>query len=94
MHKVVSEAELLQASLAGSKEAFGTIVEQYQSLICAITYSGTGDFAKSEELAQETFLRAWKELRQLKDLGRFRAWLCTIARNLARKSPAAPAARS
>jgi len=83
---VASEAELLQASLAGSKEAFGTIVEQYQSLICAITYSGTGDFAKSEELAQETFLRAWKELRQLKDFGRFRAWVCTIARNLARKS--------
>jgi RNA polymerase sigma factor (sigma-70 family) len=86
VQEVASEAELLQASLAGSKEAFGTIVEQYQSLICAITYSGTGDFAKSEELAQETFFRAWKELRQLKDLGRFRAWLCTIARNLARKS--------
>jgi len=83
---VVSEAELLQASLAGSKEAFGTIVERYQSLICAITYSATGDFAKSEELAQETFLSAWKELRQVKDLGRFSGWLCTIARNLARKS--------
>lgn len=83
---MTGEAELLQASLAGSKDAFGRIVKQYQSLICAITYSGTGDFAKSEELAQETFLRAWKELRQLRDLGRFRAWLCTIARNLASKS--------
>jgi len=83
---VTSEAELLQASLGGSKEAFGTIVERYQSLICAITYSGTGDFGKSEELAQETFIRAWKELRQVKDMDRFSGWLCTIARNLVRKS--------
>ena len=84
--KVASEAELLQASLGGSKEAFGTIVERYQSLICAITYGGTCDFGKSEELAQEIFIKAWKGLHQLRDLGRFRVWLCTIARNLVRKS--------
>jgi DNA-directed RNA polymerase specialized sigma24 family protein len=74
---ITSEAELLQASLAGRKEAFSVIVERYQSLICGIAYSGSGNIAKSEELAQETFIRAWKQLRQLKDLGSFRAWLCT-----------------
>ena len=82
MHEMASENELLRASLAGSKEAFGAIVQRYQSLICGITYSATGDLAKSQELAQETFLRAWKGLARLKDLNKFRAWLCTIARNL------------
>ena len=86
MQKVMSEARLLEASLAGNKEAFGTIVQRYQSLICGIAYSATGDFAKSEELAQETFINAWKGLRQLKDLGKFRAWLCTIARNVVSRS--------
>jgi RNA polymerase sigma factor (sigma-70 family) len=86
VQSTVSENELLQASLAGSKEAFGTIVQRYQSLVCAITYTATGDMGKSEELAQETFIRAWKSLRQLKDLSRFRNWLCTIARNLVSKS--------
>jgi len=86
MQNLISEARLLEASLAGNKEAFGTIVQQYQSLICGITYSATGDFAKSEELAQETFIRAWKGLRQLKDLSKFRAWLCTIARNVVSRS--------
>ncbi len=81
-----SEGELLQASVAGNKDAFGVVVHRYQSLICAITYSATGDIGKSEELAQETFLRAWRGLRQLDDLGRFRAWLCTIARNLVHQS--------
>ena len=86
MHETTSETGLLQASLAGSTEAFGTIVQRYQSLICGITYSATGDFAKSQELAQETFINAWKGLGQLKDMGKFCSWLCTIARNLVSKS--------
>jgi RNA polymerase sigma factor (sigma-70 family) len=86
MHKMTSEAELLEASLAGSRESFGTIVERYQSLICGITYSATGDVSSSEELAQETFIRAWKGLAGLNEPGKFRAWLCTIARNVVKTS--------
>ena len=86
MQNSTSETELLQASLAGSTEAFGTIVHRYQSLICGITYSATGDFGRSQELAQETFIRAWKGLSQLKDLDKFRVWLCVIARNLIKRS--------
>lgn len=86
MSNMAGDSELLQASLAGDKEAFGAVVQRYQSLVCAIAYSATGDFARSEELAQETFLRVWKHLRQLEDLSHFRAWLCTIARNLISQS--------
>jgi RNA polymerase sigma factor (sigma-70 family) len=86
MDDVVSESELLRASLAGSKEAFGVVVQRYQSLVCALAYSATGDIGKSEELAQETFLRVWRSLPQLEELGHFRAWLCTIARNLISQS--------
>ena len=82
MQKISNETELLQASIGGSREAFGSIVERYQSLICGITYSATGDLSKSEELAQETFIRAWKGLGGLKEAGKFRGWLCTIARNV------------
>lgn len=86
METTTNEIELLHKSLTGNKEAFGIIVENYKSLICSITYAATGDFARSEELAQETFVIAWKELRQLKKLSKFRAWLCKIARNLAKKT--------
>jgi len=86
MSNLAGDTELLQASLAGSKEAFEAIVQRYQSLVCAIAYSATGDIGRSEELAQESFLRAWKNLRQLQDLNSFRTWLCTIVRNLASQS--------
>ena len=86
MQNNTSEIQLLQASLAGNTDAFGQIVKRYQALVCGITYSATGNFAESEELAQETFIRAWKGLSQLKDQYSFRAWLCTIARNLVKGS--------
>lgn len=86
MQDTITETELLRASLAGSKDAFGRIVEHYQPLICAITYSATGDFGRSRQLAQETFIRAYKSLAQLRDLEKFHAYLCRIARNLVDKS--------
>ncbi|MBN2130118.1 MAG: sigma-70 family RNA polymerase sigma factor [Sedimentisphaerales bacterium] len=75
------EMQLLQASLAGDRNAFEKIVAKYQSTICAITLSGTGRLDASEELAQETFVNAWEHLDQLRDLRGFRSWLYSIARN-------------
>lgn len=75
------EIAWLKASLRGDTAAFERIVAQYQSLVCSITLGATGRLEASEELAQETFLRAWKSLGQLKELDKFRSWLCTIARN-------------
>ena len=75
------EVKLLEQCLKGKLKAFEAIVTNYQDLICAITYSGTTDVQQSEELAHETFINAWKNLSQLKDLSRFRPWLCSIARN-------------
>ncbi|HNS21090.1 MAG TPA: sigma-70 family RNA polymerase sigma factor [Sedimentisphaerales bacterium] len=75
------DIELLRASLQGSSKAFGVLVGRYQSLVCAITYSATGSVERSEELAQEVFLRAWRSLSQLQDLNKFRGWLCSIARS-------------
>lgn len=78
------EKKLVQASLATDSRSFEQLVEKYQAMVCAITFSATGRLDTSEELAQETFLRAWKNLAQLKDIDKFRFWLCGIARNLIR----------
>ena len=76
------DAELVNASLAGDREAFGQIVSRYQSLVCSLAYSATGSLSQSEDLAQETFFAAWKHLPELREPAKLRAWLCGIARNL------------
>ncbi|HKB37313.1 MAG TPA: sigma-70 family RNA polymerase sigma factor, partial [Gemmataceae bacterium] len=79
----MSDAQLWQRSGEGDREAFGRIVERYQSLICSLAYSACGNLAASEDLAQETFLAAWRKLGELREPARLRAWLCGIVRNLA-----------
>src|SRR5262249_2293473 len=75
--------QLCQRSREGDREAFGRIVERYQSLICSLAYSACGNLAGSEDLAQETFIAAWKQLGELREAARLRAWLCGIVRTLA-----------
>ena len=77
-----SDVELVSASLSGDRDAFGQIVARYQSLVCSLAYSATGSLSQSEDLAQETFVTAWKQLAGLREPEKLRAWLCGIARNL------------
>jgi RNA polymerase sigma factor (sigma-70 family) len=82
----MTDTELVEASRRGERSAFGQLVERYQGVVCAVTYSGTRNRALSEDVAQDTFVAAWRQLGQLRDVGQLRAWLCGIARNLARKA--------
>ncbi len=77
-----SDANLVTESLTGNREAFGQIVARYQTLVCSLAYSGTGSLSQSEDLAQETFVAAWKQLGSLREPPKLRSWLCQIARNL------------
>jgi RNA polymerase sigma factor (sigma-70 family) len=77
-----SDAELVTGSLTGNREAFSQIVTRYQTLICSLAYSGTGSLSQSEDLAQETFVAAWRQLGNLREPHKLRSWLCQIARNL------------
>lgn len=91
MNTVMNAAELddrrlVELHLCGDRGAFRQIVERYQSLVCALTLSACGNLARSEDLAQEVFIAAWKQLPQLREPDKLRAWLCGIARNLVRNA--------
>ncbi len=77
-----SDASLVAESLTGNRDAFGQIVARYQTLVCSLAYSATGNLNQSEDLAQDTFLAAWKQLAGLREPHKLRSWLCGIARNL------------
>lgn len=80
------DAQLVSESLAGNRDAFREIVERHQSLICSLAYSATGSVSQSEDLAQETFIAAWKDLASLREPAKLRAWLCSIVRCLIAKN--------
>ena len=84
--KELSDTELVSRSLAGDRDAFSHIVSRYQTLICSLAYSRIGNLGQSEDVAQETFITAWKHLRLLREPERLRSWLCGIGRNRIYKS--------
>lgn len=49
--------------------------------VMALTYRMTGDREAAEDLAQETFVRAWSEIEQYKGAGPVRSWIWKIAAN-------------
>jgi RNA polymerase sigma-70 factor (ECF subfamily) len=81
-----SDAALLEASRRGEHAAFGEIVERYQRLVSAVSYARTRDRTLSDDVTQDTFLAAWRQLDQVREPRRLGAWLCGIARNRARRA--------
>lgn len=81
-----NDADLVSESLGGHRDAFARIIERYQSLICSLAYCATGRLTQSEDLAQETFVTAWKHLPELREPAKLRPWLCGIARCLIGKA--------
>ncbi len=79
----VEEIKLLtQCVLADNRDAFGRLVEAYRSDIMRFFLNLTlGDAALSDDLAQETFIKAYLSIRSFKGLSRFRTWLYRIAYN-------------
>src|SRR5207237_3369735 len=76
-----TDVDLVIASRRGDRNAFGQIVRKYQALIAGLIYSSCGDLNTSEDVAQETFLAAWKSLSGLREPSKLPAWLCQIARH-------------
>jgi RNA polymerase sigma factor (sigma-70 family) len=84
--EATTDMELVGRTLDGDTDAFEHIVSRYQSLICSLAYSATGRLGQSQDLAQETFITAWKHLRLLHERDKLRAWLCGIARRIIGKA--------
>jgi RNA polymerase sigma factor (sigma-70 family) len=81
----INDAELVAESLNGNRDAFRLIVERYQTLVSSLAYCATGNVSRSEDLAQETFVSAWKQLAELREPAKLRPWLCSIARSFISK---------
>jgi RNA polymerase sigma-70 factor (ECF subfamily) len=73
----------IERTLAGDVEAFSTLVERYRSLVFAVTLKILRNRHDAEDLAQESFVKAFCSLSSFKREAKFSTWLCQIAYNTA-----------
>jgi len=73
------ERELIAAARNGSSAAFAALVRAHQHRVRGFLWRASGNQADADDLAQETFLSAWLQLRNYRQEARFATWLCAIA---------------
>ena len=78
--------DLIARARRGDEEAFRLIFERYTRPVISFIFYMVNDRALAEELAQETFVRAYKSLSALRDETKLSTWLFGIAKNVARES--------
>jgi RNA polymerase sigma-70 factor (ECF subfamily) len=75
------DAQLVARSLKHDHEAFGQLIDRHVSAIVNLGYRMIGNRAEAEDLAQETFLAAYKALSTFRADSKFSTWLYRIAAN-------------
>lgn len=83
--QIAALSEVVELARLGDAGAFAALFHQYNAPICAYLARMVGNDETGRDLAQETFLRAWRSLPALTgDSFKFKSWLYRIATNLAR----------
>ncbi len=73
------ESRWLKRAIGGDEAAFAQLVEAYQKPVYNLCYRMLGDPFEAEDAAQETFLKAFRNLRRYDPERPFRTWLLSIA---------------
>ncbi len=79
----LDEITLIQRAIHGDEAAWEPLMQAHQQAVFRLCYLLLGDPDDAEDVAQETFLRAWNHLKRFDSTRPFRPWLLSIASNLA-----------
>jgi RNA polymerase sigma-70 factor (ECF subfamily) len=77
-----TDQALVTACLAGDKGAFDEIVQRHQRTVYQVCFRFTNNHEDASDLVQETFVRAWKGLRNFKGHAALSTWLYRVAVNV------------
>jgi RNA polymerase sigma factor (sigma-70 family) len=80
----LEETELIQRAVQGDLNAWEPLMQAHQEPVFRFAYLFLGDPDEADDIAQETFLRAWNHLRSFDPARPLRPWLLGICANLAR----------
>jgi len=78
------DGHIIYKCLNEDPTAFGLLVDKYKASIFSIAYSMLRNFHDAEDVTQEVFIKAYRNLLTLRRWDNFLSWLCSIAYNLCR----------
>lgn len=79
----VVETAAVDSARTGDEEAFQSLVERHSRRVFSLAYRLTGCESDAEEVVQETFLKAYRQLHRFESRAAFGTWLHRIALNCA-----------
>src|SRR5690349_22724459 len=80
----LDDGRLVLEHLGGDPQAFGTLVDRYQTRLLNFINRTIGDRERAEDLVQEVFIRVIRHLHRFDQTKKFSTWIYTIASNLAK----------
>ncbi len=83
MSEKISDTELVAKASSGDKDAYRLLVEKYQQRVFAIAFDVVRSREDAEDIAQESFVKAYLSLPDFKGESSFYTWLYRIAYNMA-----------
>ncbi len=78
-----SDEKLILSYIHGEERALEELIGRYLPLIYGFARKYTGNPDTAADIAQETFVKVWKNIRKFKTTEKFRPWVFTIAKNTA-----------
>lgn len=76
-----ADAFIIERIRAGERDEFRTLVQRHSRSVFRLAYRMTGNTTDAEEVVQETFVRAYKQLARYESRSSFSTWLFRIAAN-------------
>jgi RNA polymerase sigma factor (sigma-70 family) len=78
------DGHIIYKCLNEDSAAFGLLVDKYKASIFSIAYSMLRNFHDAEDVTQDVFIKAYKNLSTLRRWDNFLSWICSMAYNLCR----------
>ncbi|MFA5742680.1 MAG: RNA polymerase sigma factor [Candidatus Paceibacterota bacterium] len=78
-----SDLDLIEQYLKGNEKALEFLIKKYLKPVYGFVFRYTGNAADADDIAQETFVKAWRSIKKFDQEKSFKTWIFTIAKNTA-----------
>ena len=83
MLETLEDKNLIQQYLKGDEKSLEVLIERYLRMIYNFVYRNVGSPSDAEDIAQEVFVKVWKNIRKFDRNKNFKPWIFQIAKNTA-----------